>query len=349
MRINYDNTIIIFFLFLITNLYIYSNALERIWIIRHCDKDNNSGNCCNKHGYKRALSWNKYFSYYIREKFIIYTADFYLKTNAKTNLCIDYNNNYNINYNNNYNLNCQKSQRMYITSYLLCKSMFNCLNINNNYCVNQIKELIIEIKKQKINDIIIVWSHREIITLINKLGINNIKKWSSDIDGYNVIFMITINNGNKINANKINVDKIYYDCYNFETNTLNCNKQIENKWLSNIPKISNYFNNNFEGFEIVNNINNITSDYFNSTSIPRNKTNNILNIILITFNLTVLILTIFIIIKKYISYYKINFTSLFRKTPKTNNFIRILQNEKTPLIDLRSIELKYYKSNELNI
>jgi len=206
-------------------------AVNRIWLIRHCDKTKNISNpCCSNLGYERASLWHQYFEKYIQkqDKVKIYTSNF---TPLKQS-CIN-----NINYQSEPNTNCQKSQRMFLTAYYLQNTFkYNMIDlsptINIDYCIGEKYKLLERIlKEQLISDAIVVWEHKEIIDIIRSFNIE-IKKWKNKFKNvYNLVFMIDV-------QRKL----LFYDCFDYVKNEItNCSeiKNIE-KWLFNFNHIDRY-------------------------------------------------------------------------------------------------------------
>jgi hypothetical protein len=198
-------------------------GLDRLWLIRHCDKITDNNPCCSQTGYDRANHWYLYLKVFIDPlKLGIYTSNY-----NEYKQCI-------IDKNFKTNPNCQKSQRMYLTANAIREQYINTdssllIPINTNYCIGDYKDLLQEIKinTENYRDIIIVWEHNEIIEIIRDFGIE-IKKWHNRWDDvYNLIFMIDIEQ-----------QKLYYDCYNFETDTYHCLDDIQD-WLFYHDRIHN--------------------------------------------------------------------------------------------------------------
>ena len=121
------------FVFLLLHVYL-SKSIDRLWLIRHCDKPHKSNNpCCSKIGYDRSNAWNFYFQHIFDNKNIIqiYASNF----NDKK-ICMD-----NIEY--SANRKCQKSQRMFLTAYYIHKNLknvnINVFTINLNHDVKSVE------------------------------------------------------------------------------------------------------------------------------------------------------------------------------------------------------------------
>jgi len=211
---------IILLLFLFVKLF---NSLDRLWLIRHCDKTNSISNpCCSEIGYERAKNWHNYFIIYFNKKSILklYSSNF----NEKK-VCIN-----NILYKPDYN--CQKSQRMFLTAYFLQEKLKKYYtfkeNINVDYCVGEKNKLVNSIlDNYKVSDVILVWEHKEIIDIIRHFQIE-IKKWKNKFENtYNLVFMIDIK-----------TKQLFYDCFDFVKNNTYCSNDI-NIWLNKFNRISN--------------------------------------------------------------------------------------------------------------
>jgi len=206
-----------------------THGLDKIWLLRHCDKpDNVRNDCCSNNGYARSNHWHLYFERYFfplgQNKIKIYTSNFH---SSKTNICI-----HNINHIDD--KTCQHSQRMYLTSNYL----YNSLNkqnitsiINFDYCVGSYVDMIHNINNiTNYTDIIIVWEHQEIVDIINYFNIK-IDKWPHKLeDNYDIIFMIDLQ-----------TNKLYYDFFDYKNNIIIHNQNIDN-WLTNISTIHSYYN-----------------------------------------------------------------------------------------------------------
>jgi hypothetical protein len=153
-------------------MYIISAiGMERLWIIRHCDKTNVLNNpCCSNLGYDRSKNWINYFKKYIslNNNIKIYTSKYNLKNNK--NICDSDTNFYNDD--EIINKNCQKSQRMTITSNIIYDSFINNsysqVFIEPKFCIGQIEKIYDSINydmknynKNKITDGILIWEHQE--------------------------------------------------------------------------------------------------------------------------------------------------------------------------------------------
>ena len=201
-------------------------AADKIWLIRHCDKPNSETNpCCSELGYERAKNWHHYFKMQFNKKSIVklYASNF----NEKK-VCVN-----NILYKPD--STCQKSQRMFLTAFYLREKLNNHLlfkeDINSHYCIGEKNKLINNIlNNHNVSDVIIVWEHKEIINIIRYFGIN-IKKWRNKFqNNYNIVFMIDLK-----------TKQLFYDCFDFIKNSTTCPDNV-NKWLYNIKKIDNSFN-----------------------------------------------------------------------------------------------------------
>jgi len=217
---------VIFFLIACTSF-----SLDHIWLIRHCDKTNDSDDpCCSQYGYQRADNWYKYFSKYIHLKSSI---QIYASNYNEKKQCIA---------NNDYkpNSSCQKSQRMFITGLSINDKMTPGQKINIDYCIGEYKDLVDTIESGSENEAIVVWEHKEIVNIINRLGIA-LSDWpDSASEEYNVVFMVDYNK-----------QRLYYDCYNFIDGTNKCSDQISS-WLKNYGSIESYYMLDMERSMLVN-------------------------------------------------------------------------------------------------
>lgn len=219
---------IYFFISFISFILKKTFAVNRIWLIRHCDKPKSAYDpCCSKLGYERAAQWHLYFEKYIqkRDKVKIYSSNF----NEKK-ICIN-----NIKYLPD--SSCQKSQRMFLTAYYLQITFKDDAidlspTIGNDYCVGEKDKLLSVILKDRVvTDAIVVWEHKEIVDIIHSFNIQ-IKKWKNKFQNiYNLVFMIDVERR-----------KLFYDCFDFDKNTIsNCSEVNDvDKWLSNFNSIDKY-------------------------------------------------------------------------------------------------------------
>ena len=201
-----------FFLYL-TQIY----SLENLWIMRHCDKNNDDDPCCSQKGYERALHWHEYLQQYIIYDTYVYGAGF----GSDQNECIT-NDIYST------NKNCQQSQRMFLTAYSILKTFNKSIGMNIDYCSGDYEDLTKSCYKQPYKDVVVAWKHEEITDIIKYIGIE-IDDWPDDVDEYNIIFMIDVK-----------TNHLYYDCYNFEDNTRTCTKETY-AWLEKYDNISEYY------------------------------------------------------------------------------------------------------------
>lgn len=217
-----------------------SFSLDKVWLIRHCDKTTDSENpCCSQYGYQRADNWYKYFNRYIHPKSSI---QIYASNYNEKKQCIA---------NNDYKTNssCQKSQRMFITGLAINDKMTPGQKINIDYCIGEYKELVDTIESSDFNEDIIVWEHKEIVNIINRLGIG-LSDWpDSASEEYNVVFMVDYNK-----------QRLYYDCYNFIDGTHSCSDQISS-WLKKYDSISSYYTLDMERSMLVNITHTILMNY----------------------------------------------------------------------------------------
>jgi hypothetical protein len=245
----------------------FVSSVERIWLLRHCDKpSNNESPCCSSIGYQRAENWFFYLTKYLNKnnKIAIYSSNY----NEKK-LCLK-NNNYIPDY------NCQKSQRMFLTAYYIHNKLTSNnfqikKNINLHYCIGNKIDLINNIiVNEDIDDAIIVWEHKEIIEIIRYFNIN-IKKWKNKFTNvYDLIFLIDLHS-----------KQLYIDCFNFQNNSTLCSKEVKN-WLQPFPLISNYYDKN--QYSTI-----LKSDY-------TNKLNKLLSYLFINLSLYILFFGIYILI-----------------------------------------------------
>lgn len=219
-------------------------AVERIWFIRHCDKQNDNNPCCSDDGYLRTKTWNSYFEKYIpyENKIKLVTSDF-----SGDFVCVHH---------DNFTLSssttsrkCQQSQRMYLTTHYLYESMklkYSLDGINYKFCIRSGLEMIKSVLEMyaEYDDLIVVWEHTEIIEMIRFFDIY-IKKWSIHaIDRYDIIFMVSLKDS------KLYVD--YNPDYDNKSLAVNITDSIYSNWL-HFDRISQYndFNSNCLFYEKI--------------------------------------------------------------------------------------------------
>uniref|UniRef100_A0A6C0ERF9 Uncharacterized protein n=1 Tax=viral metagenome TaxID=1070528 RepID=A0A6C0ERF9_9ZZZZ len=221
-------------------LFNYSISIERIWLIRHCDKPRVESNpCCSTYGYNRSINWFFYFKQYLNKdnNIEIYSSNYNEKIFCSLDVIPGY----------KPNNSCQKSQRMFLTAYYIQEKLITnnykiYHKINLNFCVGDKNNLIKYINKNvNVNDAIVVWEHNELIEIIREYNID-ISKWRKrNNDEYTIVFLIDVK-----------TRQLYYDCYDFIKNTTSCSNKI-NKWLTKFKKINFYYNDN--SLTTINNIN----------------------------------------------------------------------------------------------
>ena len=186
------------FIFLFLFIFNFADSVDRIWLIRHCDKPSR-GDCCNPVGYERSILWSNYFNSHLSlspspsilegmegpsklegEGLFIVTAGYDDKR-----LCIPKE--------TGYESRCQHSQRMYITASSLARNLAVDLSIkiplDYYYCIGEYRSMIKMVYERKEKDVIIVWEHNEIVEIIRYLGIS-IDDWKHKYeDNYAQVFM----------------------------------------------------------------------------------------------------------------------------------------------------------------
>jgi hypothetical protein len=212
-------------------------ALNRIWLIRHCDKPKNPENpCCSEMGYRRANSWYQYFQLWLKPENIvkIVTSEF-----NKKKVCIS-------GITTGSNSQCQKSQRMWITGFYIYSHLQTNMSIqiqsiiNTRYCIGQYKEMLENIMEKNADDstdAIIVWEHNEIIDIIRHFGIK-IDNWKNE-KIYDIVFLLDVKKRT-----------LYYDCFSLEKEKekekekrkeKDISMECSDKWLKHIKKIPDYY------------------------------------------------------------------------------------------------------------
>ena len=119
---------------------------------------------------------------------------------------------------------------MFLTAYYLKETLQKFYkfqeNININFCVGDKNNLLNDIlKNNNVTDTILIWEHKEIISIIRFFGID-IKKWKNKFqNNYNIVFMIDIK-----------TKQLFYDCFDFIENITSCPDKVD-LWLNNFNKI----------------------------------------------------------------------------------------------------------------
>ena len=231
---------VFFYLFLFFIRNYLSIHLERLWLLRHCDKPKDNKNpCCSEIGKERTKYWIHYFlKVFNKEKSIqFYTSNFRSNEESCMNEKMVYQT----------NDKCQKSQRMFYTTYYIQKEFIkNNFNVNPqiniNFCIGENSNLLQTIlKNADATDSILIWEHDEIIDIIRKFNIQ-INKWKSKYRHlYDIIFMIDLKS-----------NKLYYECFDYRNYTYYCNNEI-NHWLSSFQLIEkDYFHQNINSYNLYN-------------------------------------------------------------------------------------------------
>lgn len=219
---------------LLVYLYSTSYAVERLWIIRHCDKpfdlssSNDKNNCCSDIGYQRAEKWHLFFNKNFESRNLIqmYASNFDYSESCRT-----FEQNYMSSQPKKY---CQKSQRMYSTAYYIKENLEKLKHnvkssIDTEHCIGEVHDLLYSIKNNNhISDAVLIWEHKEIIDIIRKFDID-INEWTDDYkDVYDIVFMIDLKK-----------KKLYYDCYDYRDSSMQCIPVIKS-WLKHYDHIQTY-------------------------------------------------------------------------------------------------------------
>jgi len=218
----------------LVSLYSTSYAVERLWIIRHCDKpfdlasSNDQNNCCSDIGYQRAEKWHLFFDKNFESRNLIqmYASNFDYSESCRT-----FEQNYMSSQPKNY---CQKSQRMYLTAYYIKENLENLKHnvkssIDTEHCIGEVHDLLYSINNNNhISDAVLIWEHKEIIDIIRKFDID-INEWTHDYkDVYDIVFMIDLKK-----------KKLYYECYDYRDSSMQCIPVIKS-WLKHYDHIQTY-------------------------------------------------------------------------------------------------------------
>jgi hypothetical protein len=227
----------------------FSLGLERIWFIRHCNKPKNNQNpCCSTDGYNYAQQLHTFFEDAIdplSSTLLIIPSGFKKKVN-----CVENANEY-----NNHTIKtkadhrCQRSQRMYITGTLLYENMVSKytfleeeeeeeeededededednedIGLDSRFCVGQYKELLAYVLKKRVTDAIVVWEHKEIVSMLRYLGVNvafshKMKKRYNHV--YNLIFMLDVKKG-------VGIPRLSYFCVSSHEGEMKKMKKVDN-------------------------------------------------------------------------------------------------------------------------
>lgn len=217
------------------SLYSTSYAVERLWIIRHCDKpfdlsssSNNQNYCCSDIGYQRAEKWHLFFDKNFNSRNVI---QMYASNFDYSESCRIFEQNYMSSQPKKY---CQKSQRMYSTAYYIKENLESLKHnvkssIDTEYCIGEVHDLLYSIQNNNhISDAVVIWEHKEIIDIIRKFDID-INDWIDDYkDIYDIVFMIDLKK-----------KKLYYDCYDYRDSSKQCIPVIKS-WLKHFDHIQTY-------------------------------------------------------------------------------------------------------------
>ena len=219
-----------------------TNSIERLWIIRHCDKPNSNSNpCCSEIGYERSSKWYIYFSKVFDKtnKIQIYTSNYNEKKICAINSYFQYSP-------NKPNKHCQKSQRMFLTAYAISQTFINSdftkiyynKEINTVFCVGESTQLISHLlRRTDITDAVIVWEHTEIVDMIRRFNIK-ITKWPNK-HIYDIVFLLDIT-----------TNKLFYECFDYLTNNTKCPSKVD-VWLENTATSTiSTFNNNIKSYSL---------------------------------------------------------------------------------------------------
>ena len=204
------------------------SSVEKIWILRHCDKPENPKNpCCSEYGKIRFQSWNQYFmrQNIPQENSIQIIGSNYDDSKSK---CV-------VSNQQKTNEKCNYSQRMVESSLYLQESMMmyfpNVGLDTTTFCSTQTTKLALSIYQNhtKNHHVILVWSHTEIIDLLRTMGIS-IKKWKRHLrKEYNIVFLFDVKQ-----------KTLSYDCFQFDGDLKNqnlCNSKTS-EWLQDFARIT---------------------------------------------------------------------------------------------------------------
>eukprot|EP01031_Cornospumella_fuschlensis_P034214 gene34214-41414_t len=117
-----------------------TRALKTVYIIRHCDEDDNPDDpCCNSLGYDRSVHWYEAIDFRLTSsKLHLYTAS------------ADYNNDVSLLCKPNIQIDskgsCRKSQRHAITANYFRMTSGHEVDMDVDYCVDDYKELVSDIE-----------------------------------------------------------------------------------------------------------------------------------------------------------------------------------------------------------
>ena len=237
---------------LIQGLYVNSN---KIWLIRHCDKPSKTESpCCSARGYLRAEAWSNYFATRATQPLYYISSGYRQKQE-----CI---NDFYVPEKGDLNSDCPKSQRMFITSYIIQQSLREedvqnqkeemegekeegeegegaIENMNTQFCVGQESSLVDFVlrKRGEKGDILITWEHSGIVEILRHMGFD-ISKWKNHMkEHYELVFWVDLDIGTW-----------GYECYDFEVSEndgdeqpMKCSKSVID-WLG-----TNRYNNSAHG------------------------------------------------------------------------------------------------------
>lgn len=194
-------------------------SLDTVYIIRHCDKVNDSDPCCSREGYIRANTWNTVLDVMFgSNKMNIFST----KADYGTSLCLPH-----VSY--TADATCQSSQRMSVTSSLIYYNTKNSkAQLNLNYCSKDYVQVVQDIYDGSVNKALIVWSHDEIVEILNEYNVD-ISAWPDDIvTDYSIIFELQFTGDSDKNPS------MSYNCYDYKNNVMSCQSGVH-QWLKDYP------------------------------------------------------------------------------------------------------------------
>jgi hypothetical protein len=140
-----------------------AGAVDRIWILRHCDKPRD-GPCCSALGYERAYAWGAYLSHRVPAA----ASVLYLEAGASSPRRCGVPANHS---RAPVDAQCQRSERLRITSRILQDVLARPFVVHGGYCTGDARGILRRLARETAaTDAVIVWEHTEIASLLAGLG-----------------------------------------------------------------------------------------------------------------------------------------------------------------------------------
>jgi hypothetical protein len=159
-----------------------SGAIERIWILRHCDKPP-AGPCCSPEGYARADAWGAYLARRVPAEATVLHIEAGASSPRQchagatpSTFAVD--------------ARCQRSERLLLTSRVLQGALARPFTVQAGLCTGDAPAILRRLTKEPAaTDAVIVWEHTEIAALLTGLGWPGVG-WP-DAQHYDFVFLVT--------------------------------------------------------------------------------------------------------------------------------------------------------------